>query len=214
MRVLLVTNMIYAFVLPVIEIFVAAYVMRNSHDVSKVVTYQLAIYAGDPVAFWLNGLMLGRLSTKRLYSAGMILSAVAMLVMMASNVITPAAIAVSGLLMGIASGLFWANRGFLALSTTTDENRNYYYGVETFFLTITSVIVPAAIGWFIAATGKYGWVGGDRNNSYRIIAVCALVLTIAASIVINTGSYRNPPKTRFVFSIFIRCGRRCCRWQR
>jgi YQGE family putative transporter len=106
MRVLLVTNMIYAFVLSVIEIFVAAYVMRNSHDVSKVVTYQLAIYAGDPVAFWLNGLMLGRLSTKRLYSAGMILSAVAMLVMMASNVITPAAIAVSGLLMGIASGLF------------------------------------------------------------------------------------------------------------
>ena len=202
MRVLLVTNMIYAFVLPVIEIFVAAYVMRNSHDVSKVVTYQLAIYAGDPVAFWLNGLMLGRLSTKRLYSAGMILSAVAMLVMMASNVITPAAIAVSGLLMGIASGLFWANRGFLALSTTTDENRNYYYGVETFFLTITSVIVPAAIGWFIAATGKYGWVGGDRNNSYRIIAVCALVLTIAASIVINTGSYRNPPKTRFVFFHF------------
>jgi len=132
MRVLLVTNMIYAFVLPVIEIFVAAYVMRNSHDVSKVVTYQLAIYAGDPVAFWLNGLMLGRLSTKRLYSAGMILSAVAMLVMMASNVITPAAIAVSGLLMGIASGLFWANRGFLALSTTTDENRNYYSASRPF----------------------------------------------------------------------------------
>ena len=101
--------------------------------------------------------------------------------------------------MGIASGLFWANRGFLALSTTTDENRNHYYGVETFFLTITSVIVPAAIGWLIAATGKYGWVGGDRNNSYRIIAVCALVLTVAASIVINTGSYRNPPKTRSVF---------------
>ncbi|MGC2163920.1 MAG: MFS transporter [Silvibacterium sp.] len=194
--------MIYAFVLPVIEIFVAAYVMRNSHDVSKVVTYQLAIYAGDPFAFLINGFMLGRISIKRLYAVGMLLSAIAMLVMMSSTVISPMAIAGSGILMGIASGLFWANRGFLALSTTTDENRNYFYGVETFFLTITSVMVPAAIGWFIEATGKYGWVGGDTNNGYRIVAVCTLVLTIAASIVINTGSYRNPPKTRFVFFHF------------
>ncbi len=64
MRGLLITNMIYAFVLPVIEIFVAAYVMRNSHDVSKVVTYQLAIYAGDPLAFWINGILLGRIKHK------------------------------------------------------------------------------------------------------------------------------------------------------
>lgn len=202
MRVLLVTNMIYAFVLPVIEIFVAAYVMRNSHDVSKVVTYQLAIYAGDPFAFWLNGVLLGRISIKRLYSVGMLLSALSMLVMMASTVISPMAIAVSGLLMGIASGLFWANRGFLALSTTNDENRNYYYGVETFFLTITSVAVPAAIGWFIEATGKYGWVGGNRNNAYRIVALCALALTVAASMVISRGHYRNPPRTQFVFFRF------------
>jgi len=202
MRVLLVTNMIYAFVLPVIEIFVAAYVMRNSHNVTKVVIYQLAIYTGDPVAFLLNGFMLGRISIKRLYSVGMILSAIAMLVMMFSGVITSTAIAVSGLLMGIASGLFWANRGFLALSTTTDTNRNYFYGIETFFLTITSVIVPAAIGWFIGNTAKYGWMGGDRNNSYRVVAILALLLTVAASIVINTGSYRNPGKTRFVFFHF------------
>lgn len=202
MRVLLVTNMIYAFVLPVIEIFVAAYVMRNSHNVTKVVIYQLAIYTGDPVAFLLNGFMLGRIGIKRLYSVGMVLSAIAMLVMMFSGVITSTAIAVSGLLMGIASGLFWANRGFLALSTTTDTNRNYFYGIETFFLTITSVVVPAAIGWFIGNTAKYEWLGGDRNNSYRVVAICALLLTVAASIVINTGSYRNPDKSRFIFFHF------------
>lgn len=202
MRVLLVTNMIYAFVLPVIEIFVAAYVMRNSHDVAKVVIYQLAIYAGDPLAFWLNGLLLGRMRIKHLYSIGMLLSAVAMLVMMSSTVISPMAIGVSGLLMGIASGLFWANRGFLELSTTSDDNRNYYYGVETFFATVTSVAVPAAIGWFIEATGKFDWMEGNRNDSYRIVAVCALLLTIAASVVISRGSYRNPPRTRFVFFHF------------
>ena len=34
MQVLMVSNMIYGLVLPVIEIFVAAYVMRNSHAVA------------------------------------------------------------------------------------------------------------------------------------------------------------------------------------
>ena len=35
MRILLCTNLIYAFVLPVIDVFVGAYVMRNSHDVKR-----------------------------------------------------------------------------------------------------------------------------------------------------------------------------------
>jgi len=60
----MVSNMIYGLVLPVIEIFVAAYVMRNSHAVAKVVTYQLSIYAATPLAFYLNGKLLGRVSAK------------------------------------------------------------------------------------------------------------------------------------------------------
>ncbi|MBV8315466.1 MAG: hypothetical protein JOZ53_11065, partial [Planctomycetaceae bacterium] len=48
MRILLLTNLIYALVGPVIDLFVGAYVMRNSRDVRMVVTYQLAVYAGIP----------------------------------------------------------------------------------------------------------------------------------------------------------------------
>ena len=40
-RILILTNLVYAFVLPVIDTFVAAYVMRNSNDPTKVVIYQL-----------------------------------------------------------------------------------------------------------------------------------------------------------------------------
>lgn len=204
MRILLVTNAVYALVLPVIEIFMAAYVMRNSHDVSKVVILQLAVYAGDPLAFFLNGILLGRISVKKLYAAGMLLSSAALLIMMSSNVITPMAIGVSGILMGIASGLFWANRGYLALSTTNDLNRNYYYGFETFFATLSSVIVPAAIGWFIAVSTKYAWADDDRNHAYRIVAICSVILTVISSGIICMGSYQNPPKTRFLYFRFNR----------
>jgi len=41
MRVLLLTNLIYAMVMPIVELFVGAYIMRNSSDISLVVIFQL-----------------------------------------------------------------------------------------------------------------------------------------------------------------------------
>jgi MFS transporter, YQGE family, putative transporter len=202
MRILLLTNMLFAFVLPVIEIFVAAYVMRNSHAVSKVLTYQLAIYTATPAAFLINGFLLRSVSINRLYSAAMLLSGIAMILMMSSPVITMAGIAISGSMMGLATGLFWANRGFLVLSTTNDSNRNYYYGLESFFLTFTSVIVPIGIGLFIAGTARNRWLNGNPNNAYRIVSICVIVLTVLASIVMHFGRFENPPLTTFVFFRF------------
>lgn len=46
MKILLLTNMLYALVLPVVEIFVGAYIMRNTSDPVMVAFYQLAMYAG------------------------------------------------------------------------------------------------------------------------------------------------------------------------
>ena len=43
-KVLLATAAIYAFVLPVIEIFQAAYIMGQSADMARVVLYQLMVY--------------------------------------------------------------------------------------------------------------------------------------------------------------------------
>jgi len=202
MQVLMVSNMMYALVLPVIEIFVAAYVMRNSHAVAKVVTYQLSIYAATPLAFYLNGKVLGRVGAKHLYAAGMLLSGVAMMLMMYLSILTPLAVATSGFTMGLATGLFWANRGFLALTATNDANRNYYYGLENFVAVLAAVVVPALIGWFISGTTLYGWLGGIPNRAYHIIAVVVFGLTILAAGILERGTFRNPTHTRFVFFKF------------
>jgi len=52
MRVLLITNLVYGLVMPVIEMFIGAYVMRKSDDVKMVVIYQLAVYTEYPSPFW------------------------------------------------------------------------------------------------------------------------------------------------------------------
>jgi len=202
MQILMVSNMIYALVLPVIEIFIAAYVMRNSHAVAKVVTYQLSIYAATPLAFYLNGKLLGRVGAKHLYAAGMLLSGVAMMLMMQLSILTPVGVACSGFTMGIATGIFWANRGFLALVTTNDSNRNYYYGLENFIAVLAAVAVPALIGFFISGTALYGWLGGIADRAYHIVATVVFALTILAAGILERGSFRNPEHTRFVFFHF------------
>ncbi len=196
-RILVLTNMIYALVLPVIDIFVAAYVMRNSNDPTKVVIYQLTIYTGIPLTFLLNGFLLNRFNIKTLYSAGMLLSGVSMIVMMSLKTLDLTGIGIAGIIMGMSFGFYWANRDYLALSITNDRNRNYYYGLETFFYTIIAVVVPICIGWFIESGGDI-----NVNNAYRIITGLVFVITILASVVCFRGHFRNPDEKTFLYLRF------------
>jgi YQGE family putative transporter len=197
-RVLVMTNLVYAIVLPVIDIFVAAYVMRSSNDPVKVVIYQLTIYTGIPLTFLLNGFLLKHFNIRKLYSAGMMLSGVSMIIMMSLKTLDLTGIGIAGITMGMSFGFYWANRDYLALAITNDGNRNYYYGLETFFYTIIAVIIPVAIGWFIESRG------GDKqiHNAYLIVTGLVFAVTIMASIVCFRGSFKNPEQKKFIFFKF------------
>jgi YQGE family putative transporter len=204
MRMLLITNLIYGLVIPIIELFIGAYIMRNSSDISLVVVFQLAVYTGIPTTFLINGFLLNRIPISRLYSLGMLLSGVSMTAMMLLHELDTFGVFMAGLIMGLSYGFFWANRDFLALNTTKDGNRNYYYGVETFFYTITGIVVPLAAGAFIATTQKNGWFAGNVNVAYYIITGCVFVLTIFSSILVHRGQFQNPKKSNFLFFNFDR----------
>ncbi len=197
-KVLVITNLIYSMVLPVIDIFVAAYVMRSSNDPSKVVVYQLTIYTGIPLTFLVNGWLLNKFPIKVLYSFGMILSGVSMAIMMSLKTLDITGIGIAGLVMGMSFGFYWANRDFLALSITTDENRNYYYGLETFFYTIIAVIIPFMIGWFIELSA----LDGDAKFAYKVVTAIVFVITIAASFICFKGRFVNPSGKKFIYFNF------------
>jgi YQGE family putative transporter len=204
MRMLLLTNMVYAFAIPVIELFIGAYIIRKSNDVSLVMVYQLAQGSGIPITFMLNAYLLKWVPIARLYAIGMILSGLDMAVMMFLPELKMEGIAVIGFIMGLSYGFFWANRVSLALTTTNDANRNYYYGLETFFFTLASVIMPVLAGYFIAATTKLGWMGGNIISAYRVLTVIVILLTIVASIIAGRGGYQNPVPARFLYFSFHR----------
>jgi MFS transporter, YQGE family, putative transporter len=202
MRVLLCTNLIYAFVLPVIEIFVGAYIMRSSNDPKIVAMYQLAVYAGIPITFIINGYLLNVVKISHLYSFGMLLSGLSMLVMTRLENLSLAGVGIAGVLMGCSFGFFWANRDYLALGTTNDHNRNYYYGLETFFYTITFILVPFAVGAFLGKTEANGWFGGNVSIAYQVVTFIVFILTILSSIVIHQEKFNNPVQRQFMFFKF------------
>jgi YQGE family putative transporter len=104
--------------------------------------------------------------------------------------------------MGCSFGFFWANRDFLALNTTQDSTRNYYYGLETFFYTITYIIVPLMVGAFLANTEAKGWLGGNINLAYKIVTLVVFLLTILSSVIIHKEKFNNPVQKEFLFFRF------------
>lgn len=200
MRYLLGANLIYALVLPVIEIFVGAYIIGQTGDPTLFVKYQLAVYTGIPLVFVLNGFLLRRIRIARLYALGVLLSGVSMTVMMGLEELSMAGILPAGLIMGGSYGFFWANRDYMSLDVTNDQSRNYYFGLDTLFYTLTFIVVPATVGYLITLGDTHGYY--SRREAFVMITAAVFVLTLLATWIITRVEFRNPDSSRFLYLRF------------
>ncbi len=206
MRVLLITNMLYALVLPVVEIFMAAYIMRYFDDTSYVAIFQLAMYTGIIITSLANGYLLKNFKVAHLYSFGILLSGLSMVGMMFIKDIGLPGLIISGTLIGASSGFFWTNRYLMTLNTTSDENRNYFFGLESFFFTISNIGVPLAIGALLVSIDGTHLFGIDFSiySGYRIVTLIVFAITILACFSLSRGRFENPVQKDFLFFRFDR----------
>lgn len=204
MRTLLVTNMVYALVLPIVEIFVGAYIMRSTNNPAYVALYQLAMYCGIVCTSVINGSLLKYFKVNHLYSVGMLLSGLSMFSMMMISQLGIVELGVAGFILGAASGFFWTNRYLLALNSTTDDNRNYFFGLESFGFTVASILVPLCVGGLIAgiAGKEIMGIGIDVNKAYRIVTFIATGVCILACVVLSKGNFENPVQKKFLYFRF------------
>lgn len=204
MRILLITNMLYAWVLPIVEIFVGAYIMRSCGKPSYVAMYQLAMYAGIVFTSIINGWLLRKFNVAWLYCAGILFSSVSMVGMMMLNDLGISELILIGFVMGAASGFFWTNRYLITLNSTDDDNRNYFFGLESLGFTVGNIAVPLIVGAVIAnLAGKevFG-ISIDVNMTYRIVTVAATIISLIACFNILRGRYNNPAHTKFLYFNF------------
>lgn len=209
MRFLLYAGMLYAFVLPVIELFVGSYIVsppdpatlltaaEKHAKINLYLYYQFALYTGIPVCFVINGYLLRHFKVTYLYSLGLLLSGVSMSFMMSLKNLDNTGVIIAGLIMGASYGFFWANRDFMSLGVTNDETRNYYFSIDTIFYTITWIIVPAAVGYFITF-GNQNHLYTEKS-AYIGVTVAVSIITVIATIVINRETFNNPKSEQLLF---------------
>lgn len=204
MRILLITNMLYALVLPIVEIFVGAYIMRSCGKPAYVALYQLAMYAGIVFTSVLNGWLLKHFKVAHLYCVGMLFSGVSMIVLMMIDSLEIFELCITGFAMGAAAGFFWTNRYLIALNSTNDGNRNYFFGLESLAFTIGQILVPLAVGAVIANMQGYSifGIGLDATLAYRIVTVVATGVAVIACFTILRGNYENPQSKKFLYVKF------------
>lgn len=204
MKVILITNLLYAMVLPVVEIFVGAYVMRYTNDPTMVVYYQLAMYIGIVSTSFVNGWLMRFFSCKTLYSAGILVSGISMFLMMYVKSLGLIELGLAGFLLGAASGFFWTNRYLLTLYNTNDSNRNYFFGLESFFFSIMSIAIPLAVGGFISQMDGKTFLNHQFSliSCYKIVTFCVVVITIMACVVLSRGEFKRQEPKPFLFIHF------------
>lgn len=206
MRKLLITNMLYAWVLPIVEIFVGAYIMRSCGKPSYVAMFQLAMYAGIVFTSIINGWLLRKFNVAWLYCAGILFSSVSMVGMMMLDALGITELLLIGFVMGAASGFFWTNRYLITLNSTDDNNRNYFFGLESLGFTIGNIAVPLIVGAVIAnlAGKEVLGISFDVNMTYRLVTVVATVISLIACANILSGHYANPGDSKFFYLKFSR----------
>jgi YQGE family putative transporter len=204
MRTLLITNMLYALILPIIEIFVGAYIMRNTGSPSFVAIYQLCMYIGIVITSVLNGVLLKKFKVNHLYSFGILISALALMLMMFVKSLGIFELCIAGISLGAATGFFWTNRYLITLTSTNDDNRNYFFGLESFFFSLWGILVPLLVGVFLGSIDGKQLFGMTMNVNlgYRVITIIAVIIAVSSCAVLTRGNYSNPVQKKFFYIKF------------
>jgi YQGE family putative transporter len=182
----------------------AAYIMRYFADTSYVAIFQVAMYTGIIITSLMNGFLLKSFKVATLYSFGILLSGLSMVGMMFVKDISLVGLIISGTLIGASSGFFWTNRYLMALNTTSDENRNYFFGLESFFFTISNIAIPLAIGALLTSIDGKQLFGITFNiyKGYRIVTLIVFAITILACFSLARGKFKNPEQKDFLYFRF------------
>jgi len=136
-----------------------------------------------------------------LYSFGIVLSAIALMVMMFVHSIGIVQLGIAGFAIGASTGFFWTNRYLLALTATNDKNRNYFFGLESFFFSLWSIVIPLMVGAFLGTIDGKVLFGHtvNINSGYQIITVIVFFIAVGACIVLSKGDFANPVQKKFIY---------------
>lgn len=148
----------YSLADPILWTFVNAFLWRETNNIILVALYNLFLFAGLPIGFLINGLILKRFkATEFLMFASIVQGLVIFVLMFFPNVTLPVTL-LAGFIFGISTGLFWSSKNYLTLKAVKSDDRIYFSSLESVTGTISGIIIPFIVGTVI--------VFGDSRHLY------------------------------------------------
>lgn len=178
---LLISFFFYSTAYPMISIFINAFIWRNNNNISYLIYFRIGQFLIVPLAFLLSGILLKFIKINLLYFFGAIFIAIssALVVFLKNDSIL--SFLIMGVLLGVGTGLYWANRNYLTLKETNEENRNYFFGLLFSFSTIIGLIVTLIVGWLIVF-----------GMSYQLLITIAFILIFFSGLIVFKSNYETP----------------------
>lgn len=180
-RELLISFFFYSTAYPMISIFISAFIWRNNSNISYLIYFRIGQFLIVPFAFLLGGILLKIIKINLLYFIGALLIAISSLLVIFLKNNTVVGFLIMGILLGIGTGLYWANRNYLTIKETNEENRSYFFGLLFSFATVIGLVVTLLVGWLIVF-----------GMSYQLLITIAFILIFFSGTVILKGNYETP----------------------
>ena len=176
-----------------IWMFMMAFMVQKTGKIEAPAVFSLGFYITLPLVFILVAKLLAYFSTRSIAIAGLLGYGLLVLILFFIPSLNLITVFIFGLLYGIPMGLYWSNRTFLFTTEVNNGQRDYVSGFVGSFKSMFSASVPLITGWFITLTPSLGW---DKIVSYRLLALLATFIYIAAGLKIKKHGSHTPKITK------------------
>lgn len=181
-RLLSISYFLRAIAYPMLSLFTSAFIWQQSNNVILLILYYIGNFSVLPMVFIVNRWLLGHFRLVSLYGIGTMLTGVSALFVIFQKSQTPFAYLLYGMLYGVGNGIYWANRNFLTLRHTEAKVRSYFTGLHFSFMTLSSIAVPVAAGWFIV------W----SHAGYQSLVIAAFAILVVAGLLVQKTQFEQP----------------------
>lgn len=184
------SNLFHIISNPLFGIFINAFIWRTTGSLLNVVLYSAGDFLCLPIAFFLNGFLLGKVNIRTAYWIGTLVASLTTALVVFLGVTSPYAFLAYGCLVGLGNGFYWANRNYLELQESNPNQRKYFYSLLSIADRLANIVVPLFAGWFI--------IFGQNSNfyspvhAYWILFGTAIVLMLGGALTIARGSFESP----------------------
>ncbi|TME47104.1 MAG: MFS transporter [Chloroflexi bacterium] len=187
--------------------FLSIFLWRASHDLTPIAVYSGLSALMIPLAFLANGLLWRRLGAGGLIRLGLGGNGLAYLLVLVLGNQAPHWVIVLGLLRGIAEGFYWSGFHLVTYDSTSDQDRDRYFGVQATANAFLTAMLPPLAGTIIVAGSRLQTPYGG----YELVFGLAAVMLIAAMAL--AGRLPSAARPRLSIERVIRLVKRNPDWQ-